>query len=343
MVYATIMAGGKGSRFWPVSREKCPKQFLSLLNHSSFLESTIHRISPLVPYSNILIVGGRSHANLLQTHCLDVPNENIIYEPCGRNTAPCIALAAFHLMDKDPDAIMIVLPADHMIREHDRFIDILSKAIDTVNTYDGLVTIGIPPSYPHTGYGYIEVDSFDGVSAKVTQFHEKPDQSTAAAYVLSDHFFWNSGMFVWKASTILSLMAELIPDQYTRLDALRHYSGSAFDQAFAELDSVSIDYGIMEKAVASTRLIRGDFTWSDIGSWSALDQFLDMDASGNTSHSSVYSVDSTSNIVYSNKPVALIGVDGLAVVDTEDALLVMDKTRDQDVKQLIDKLPSSLL
>jgi mannose-1-phosphate guanylyltransferase len=343
---SVIMAGGMGTRFWPLSRKNNPKQFIKLIEDKSFLTHTIDRISPITPPSHIWVVGNRDHARQLKEHAPTIPTSHHLHEPCGKNTAPCIAWAAFKLVQQDPEAIMIVLPADHMITPQDQFEATIHTAIDVAST-GKLVTIGIPPTSPHTGYGYIETTPTKdpkSPSQQVIAFHEKPSKEMAESYLEKGDFYWNSGIFIWKASLILDQLHRHLPDIYTALDtATKSSDPTAIDTAYAHITAISIDYGIMEKCASLTHVIPAKFTWSDIGSWSALDEFLPKDTHQNASESPLISVKSTSNIVHApHKTVTLIGVENLIVVDTGDALLITQKACDQDVKTVIDHLPEAL-
>jgi len=345
MIHAVVMAGGKGTRFWPLSRAKNPKQFLSILTAKSLLEETISRVRPLIPKENTWIVGSVLHQRLLAGLSACVPLDQILSEPVGRNTAASIGWAASEIIKKDPDAVLVVLPSDHFISSSSAFRTLLKKAAKVALTTESLVTIGIRPTMPHTGYGYIEAKSVNVDPAQVLAFHEKPSFSKAQTYIKSGRFFWNSGIFVWKASTILSLIAEYMPTHYKLLKQLSKFSSEQpeFIKIFKKFESISIDYGVMEHSAAKTKVLFSTFDWNDIGSWSALDDFLEKDLYGNAISGQCFPLDSTGNIVVSKtKVVSLVDVHDMIIVDTEDAILVMPKSSDQKIKQLYEVLPPEL-
>ncbi|MCK9276275.1 MAG: sugar phosphate nucleotidyltransferase [Syntrophales bacterium] len=347
------MAGGRGTRFWPLSREAKPKQLISFTGQKTLLQETVDRIEPLVPLRKILIITGAAHAEEVIGQFPDLPKENVIIEPMGRNTAPCIGLAACHLKKKDPDAIMIVLPADHTITDHASFTDTLKTASETAQQGNYLVTIGIRPSAPETGYGYIEAGlplapGNRGTILKVASFREKPDFETARSFLERGTFYWNSGMFIWKVSSILEALERELPELYHELQAIEPSLGTlgeekAVKKAYERICPVSIDYGVMEKA-GNVILIPGDFGWNDLGSWDALMDFSPKDANGNVFRGTIINIDSTGSLIFAKeKPVAAVGVSNLIVVETEDAILVMRKGRSQDVKKAVDVLEKNNL
>ena len=292
-MYAVIMAGGKGTRFWPKSREKMPKHLLDIVSSRTIIQETIERIEPLIPKENILIVTGESHADELMRQVPHIPRDNIIIEPLGRNTAPCIGIAAFHIRRKSPHDVMVVLPADHMIADASRFRDLLSIAADMASSGDYLVTIGIRPISPETGYGYIERGDFKAAikgeniyAAK--SLREKPPLKQAKAFLKKGGFCWNSGMFVWNVDTILRAIKKWLPHVHQGLMRIEDATGTEREReavrlAYQTIPSISIDYGVMEKA-DNILLIEGDFGWSDIGSWDALWEVSDKDENGNAAN-----------------------------------------------------------
>jgi mannose-1-phosphate guanylyltransferase len=339
MNYAVIMAGGLGTRFWPLSRQKNAKQFIRLIDNQSFLEHTIDRISHSIPTSHIWIVGNKAQEAQLRDHAKKINPDHLLLEPCGKNTAPCIAWAAFELSKIDTDAIMIILPSDHMITPTDEFNRTIESAVQIAKAQDTLVTIGIMPTHPTSAYGYIETNGSSPILS-VTAFHEKPNPQTAETYIKKGNFYWNSGIFVWKASVILDQIKTHLPDLY---HALHTKSSDEIINTYPTLESISIDYAIMEKSAHITTLIPSTFTWSDIGSWTALDDFLPKDSHHNASEANIISHNSSNNIVHApDKTVALIGIDNLIIVDTADALLIVPKSHDQDVKDIMGQLPDSL-
>ncbi len=342
------MAGGKGTRFWPLSREKRPKHLLSITGEKSIISYTVERISPLVPDNNIMVVTGASHSDDIKKELSSLPEENIIVEPMGRNTAPCIGLAALHIRKKDPDAVMVVLPADHLIGDEKNFLSVLSDAADIARRGEHLVTVGIRPTKPETGYGYIERGkTFDtkGTAAiyDVRSFREKPDLPTAETFLKDGGFYWNSGMFLWKVSTLLDSIERFLPDLYSQLLTIEKSLGTdredaAVEEMYKKMQPISIDYGVMEKA-DNVLVIPGDFGWSDVGSWDVLWEVLEKDKKGNVLKGNILSINTADSLVFgSDKLVTLVGVKGLIVVETEDALLICDKNASQDVKKLVETM-----
>lgn len=347
MIHAVIMAGGKGTRFWPLSRELKPKQFLSIITQHSLLMETVLRVHPLIKKENVWVVGSEFHRQGLAALKEAMPVDQILYEPIGKNTAACIGWAAMQLLKKDPDAVMVVLPSDHYISSSSAFRKVISQAAKLAFSKACLVTIGIRPSFPHVGYGYIEVQDVQASPGKVLAFHEKPSMHQAQAYIKSGRFFWNSGIFVWKAQTIVDMISNYMPAHRKVMDQLATFSGdtrsSEFAALYAQFESISIDYGVMEKSVKDTFLLPATFDWSDIGSWGALEGFLPRDKYGNSVRGRCIPLDSTGNIVFSeHKKVTLVDVHDMVVVDTPDAILVMPKNSDQKIKLLVDMLPPEL-
>jgi len=347
-MYAVIMAGGKGTRFWPLSREKRPKHLLNITGEKSIIQYTVDRVTPLVGNDNILIVTGASHSDEIREQLPQLPDENILIEPVGRNTAPCIGLAAIHIRKRNPDAVMFVLPSDHLIADTKSFLDSLTTAREMAKRGDCLVTIGINPKWPETGYGYMErgrlVDTIEKTSIyEVESFREKPDSATAEAFLRDGGFFWNSGMFIWKASTILNAIKRLLPDLYEGLLTIEDSLGTKHEEeilseVYRDIKPVSIDYGVMEKA-PGVSMIEGDFGWNDIGSWDALWDVLDKDEGGNATRGNTISFDTSNSLIYSpKKMVALIGVEDLIVVETEDSLLICRRGSSQDVRRVVKRL-----
>lgn len=337
MLHAIIMAGGQGTRFWPLSHRACAKQFVKLVDHRSFLELTLDRISHLVPHSHQWIVSSEGQKHWVEAQKGLVSASHILYEPCGKNTAACIAWAALEVLAHNPEAMMIVLPADHLILDSEAFCKALQQAISVAGHQDKVVTIGIQPTEPHTGYGYIEALNLETLESPVVSFHEKPDRATALAYLSAGNYFWNSGIFIFKASKILSLFETHLPELY-------HALRSRGAEAYPELESISFDYGIMEKIASETWVVRGNFAWSDVGSWQALDGILPKDDFENSSNTPVIAIESTGNIIHTKKRlVSLVGVHDLIIAERDDVLLIASKQRDQDIKQLVNQLPEEYL
>ncbi len=349
-MHAVIMAGGKGARFWPRSREKKPKHLLDIISDKTIIQETVDRITPLIAPENILVVTGRKHAGTLIKQLPDIPSRNIIIEPEGKNTAACIGLAALHIRKNASDDVMIVLPSDHAIADSRTFIDLLGAAAQIAAGEDSLVTIGIKPSSPQTGFGYIErSDLFKKIKAAdvfhVKSIREKPSFEQAAQFVASGHFYWNSGMFIWKNSVILKEISRWLPDLYTGLLKIDKVLGtpdeaSTVSHVYKKLSSISIDYGVMEKA-DKVFVIPGDFGWSDVGTWDALADISSKDVKNNTALGGSRTImeDSENSLVYNpGKLTALVGVKDLIIVETKDALLICKKGRSQDVKKIVEKL-----
>ncbi|MBA7471271.1 Mannose-1-phosphate guanylyltransferase RfbM [subsurface metagenome] len=333
VVKAVIMAGGKGERFWPLSKEKFPKQLLSLIGKRSLLQETVDRLQPLISPQDILVVTRRSLARAIERQLPQIPRKNIISEPVGRNTAPCIGLAAKMIKE---DAVMVVLPADHIIKPRRKFLDTLKKAVTLAKETENLITIGIKPTYPATGYGYIEAGTRERRQVfRVKRFVEKPDKKKAERFLKSGRFFWNSGMFVWRKSVVLEAIGKYMPSLYQKLQMI---SSKNISKLYPGLPNVSIDYGIMEKAKNSL-LIPADFSWEDLGSWESLDKFLSRDKEKNAIIGRVSTIDSQNCIMVNRKGLlSAIGVSDLIIVSTEDVTLVFPKGKGQQVKKLVEKL-----
>lgn len=346
--YGLIMAGGGGTRFWPLSRKRVPKQLLNLDGKEVMINETIDRLSGIVEKEDIFIVTNEEQVELTRIITGDrVLNEHILAEPSARNTAACIGYGAIEILKKHGDGIMCILASDHYIRNEEAFRDVLKKAIETVKETDGLVTIGIKPTFPSTGYGYIKNESISGKEYKnVIEFVEKPDIDRANAYIQSGNYAWNSGMFVWKASTIMKYFERLLPDIYDKLMIIMEAMGTAseadvINAIYETIPKISIDYGIMERA-DSVYMLEGDFGWNDIGSFDALPALYNCDDKGNVVRGEYVLIDSMENIVIGEKKlIACLGVENLIVVDTEDALLVCAKERAQDVKEIVTALEKS--
>lgn len=338
------MAGGRGERFWPKSRNSLPKQFLSLTSDGeTMIQKTVKRLSPIVAAEDVFIVTNAAYAGLVRDQLPDVPAENILAEPCARNTAPCIAFAAAVIGRKYDDAIMLVLPSDHLIGYENIYIKTLKKAVDTARQGKNLVTIGITPTYPETGYGYINFGEETGDAYRVERFVEKPDLPTAKKYLSSGKYLWNSGMFVWKISSVMANMKEFMPAVYEGALRIGESFGTAdyeetLVKEFTEFPSESVDFGIMEKA-ADIYTIPGSFGWDDVGSWLAVERINETDENKNFISGDVIAVDSERTTICGGKRlIAAIGTEDLIIVDTDDVLLVCSKNNTQDVKKVIARL-----
>ncbi|NBV41651.1 mannose-1-phosphate guanylyltransferase [bacterium] len=341
MIHAIVMAGGKGTRFWPLSRAVKAKQFLEIIGDQTLLEHTLKRTQPVC--DRLWIVGNTKQTAYFKHIPSAMTPYRILYEPVGRNTAPCIGWAAIEVLRQDPDGIMIVVPSDHMIQNVERFQSILKTAVDLVEKQDCLVTLGITAKSPHTGYGYIEAKDIKNGIGQVVRFREKPNYETAVNFIKKGRFFWNAGIFVWRAQTILDMLKKHLPEDAPLFDALAECDPNnhlKIKGIFRRLQSISIDYAVMEHEATRIRLIPSDIGWDDIGNWSSLRNHWSTDENGNTHKGELITVDARNNIVYSPKKlVGLVNVEGLVIVETKDAILVLPADSDQKIRELYDRLP----
>lgn len=347
-VTAVILAGGSGTRLWPLSRLQLPKQFLKLEGQKTLLESTVDRLSPLITPADVMVITGAEHAKGEAYNSLR--HYNTLLEPVGRNTAPAIALAAAWLQDKAEgvDPVLVVLPADHIIKQAEAFQGALEKAVKEAET-GRLVTFGIKPTHPDTGFGYIKVKepekSGKSTSAlPVEQFTEKPDHALAEQFISDGCYYWNSGMFVWKASSILAEIEQHLPEVYSVLNKIRKAwsENSSYqdgiNQHFFSMPSISIDYGVLEKS-ENVALIPCDLGWSDVGSWDAVHEIAEHDENGNSIQGRTIIKGVDNCLIHSNKRlVAAVGVKDLCVIETADAVLVVNKGDTQRVREIVDDL-----
>jgi len=343
---ALIMAGGKGERFWPRSRTSLPKQFLSLTDDGkTMIQLTVERIKPLVNLEDIYISTNAAYKSLVVEQLPGLPEQNILCEPIGRNTAPCIGLGAIHISQKYEDAIMIVLPSDHLIKHNDIFINTFTESCKVAEKADNLVTIGITPNYPETGYGYIKYDNAkeDGEAYKVDKFVEKPSLEVALKYIESGNYLWNSGMFAWKISTILGNFKKYMPETYDGLMKIKAAIGTdvenkVLEAEFPNLESQSVDYGIMEKA-KNIYILSGNFGWDDVGSWLAVGRIKSVNEDNNVVNGNVVTVNTQNCIIEgSKKLIATVGLRDIIIVDTPDAILISTKENSGEIKQILAKL-----
>jgi mannose-1-phosphate guanylyltransferase len=350
-VYAVIMAGGAGTRFWPASRELRPKQLLPLAGRDdeSLLAATVRRIAPLVPSARVYIATGAKLRDPILRELPELPPANVLAEPVARNTAPCIGWAAATIARIDPEAVVMVLPSDHFIIDEPEFRAVLQKAI--VGARGGyLTTIGIVPSRPETGYGYIELGApLEGDLREVARFVEKPDRASAESYVAGQKHLWNAGMFFFKASTMLEAVRAHLPELAEGLDridaaAARGDESAEVARTFPTLPSVSIDHGVMEKA-SRLAVVPGSFGWNDVGSWESAWELAAKDDAGNALPNGAVAVDARGNLVRdlttgrgAKKTFALVGVSDLVLVETDDAVLVIPRDRAQDVRAVVQQL-----
>ena len=343
--YVAIMAGGIGSRFWPMSRSNYPKQFLDILNTGeTLIQQTFTRYIKLVPPQNVYIITSREYVELVKKQLPQLPEENILAEPSRKNTAPCIAYIAFKLFQKDPDAVMMAAPADNLIADADHFIKTAKKALDFVSNINALVTIGIKPTSPNTGYGYIQHDGPEvtpGVH-KVKTFTEKPNLELAKTFVSSGDFLWNAGIFTWKVKNVLAAFEKFLPEMYDVFVAEKDNFNTAEEHAsieriYPQCTNISIDFGIMESA-DNVYVIPASFAWSDLGTWNSAWENMDKDYFQNAvAGDHVMVVDAKNCMVHvpNNKLVLLQGLEDYIVVDTKDVLLICKKDKEQEIKEYV--------
>jgi mannose-1-phosphate guanylyltransferase len=349
-MFAVLLAGGVGTRFWPMSRKAFPKQLLSFSGTKSMLQKTYDRIKTLIADENILVITSMELKKAIENQLPMLPKENIIGEPEGKNTAPCIGLAAMMIEKKTSEnEIMIILPADHLVSNVGNFRKTIKDGVSFAKKNDCLITLGVQPTYPEIGYGYIQVD--EKISSKqqkevykVRTFAEKPNFETAERFMKSGDFLWNSGMFIWSVKAIMREIDEHLPELSADLKLIGKYVGkTSFRKFLAEMysrtKSVSIDYGIMEVA-RNVYVIKSDFQWNDIGSWEAVYNISNKDKNGNVCHTKKeLLVDANNNYFYSPKKLfAAVDVEGLVVVDMDDAILICSKEKSQQVKVIVDYL-----
>ncbi|MFO0680343.1 MAG: mannose-1-phosphate guanylyltransferase [Polyangiaceae bacterium] len=349
-VYAVVMAGGSGTRFWPASRQRLPKQLLPLADDpdEALLAATLRRIAPLVPAENVYIATSERLRDETLRVVPKVPTSQVMAEPAARNTAPCIAWATSAILRRDPEALVVVLPSDHYVTDEDEFRNVVARALASAKS-GTVTTIGILPTRPETGYGYIELgdDRGQGVRA-VKRFVEKPSQPVAEEYVAGKKHLWNAGMFFFPARVMQDAIARHLPELHAgiaRIDAAARRGDEAREVAatFPTLPAISIDHGVMEK-LDGLAVVPGDFGWSDVGSWQTAWELGEKDANGNVLSEIAIAIDAKRNLVRdlrdrsAKRVIALVGVDDLVVVETEDALLVIPRRRAQDVRLVVEAL-----
>ncbi len=350
--YAVIMAGGKGERFWPVSTSKHPKQLLALVGDTPLIAQAVDRLVGLIPPENVFVVTNACLIEATQAAAPMLPPENVVGEPIGRDTAAAVACGAALVAARDPDGVFAILTADQVMGDIDVFKDTLSDGMDLAEANEVLVTIGIQPTFPSTGFGYIESgDAFGGSEGtqfkRAVRFVEKPDAEMAQSYLDTGRFFWNSGMFIWSVPTLGKAFAAHCPEMKKLMDELTVFAerGEIFqglEEMYPTLGKISIDYALMEKA-DNIVMACGTFAWDDVGSWSAMESHFPQDEAGNTLIGSCEQVDSKNNIVYSKDGhlTAVIGAENLVVVQADGVTLVCQKDKAQDIKKMVSKLLSS--
>jgi mannose-1-phosphate guanylyltransferase len=349
-LYAVIMAGGIGTRLWPRSRSAKPKQFLDLLGPRTMLQETVDRLEPLIPVDRVLVVASEEHADMVHAQVPGLPEENFLAEPGPRGTAPCIGLAAVVLQERDPAATMAVCPADHLIADAAGFRQALEAAARLAQD-EYLVTLGITPGYAHTGFGYIQrgpaLGEVNGLPTFLVQrFAEKPDAATAQRFVESHEYYWNGGIFIWRAATILGEIARLLPDLHAELQPVARawhlpQQREVLTAAWERVPRTTIDYGVMERA-ARVAVVPVDIGWDDVGNWATLSGLVKGDQQGNVVHGDGdrLLLETTNTYLYTStgRLVAAVGLEGFVVVDTPDALLICPKDRAQAVREAVEQL-----
>jgi mannose-1-phosphate guanylyltransferase len=359
-IFSVILAGGKGTRFWPLSRSERPKQLLSILSSKTLVRETAERMLPLSGIERTVVVTVEAQLKALARELPDLPRRNFIAEPEGKNTAPCIGLAALEVAARDPGAVMLVVPADHWVADAVAFRRAMESAVRVAASGERLVTIGVRPDYPETGYGYIlKGKSVDGPSsagaARVKRFQEKPTPRVARR-LIREGALWNSGMFAWRVGTILKALRRYQPEIADALDKISAGAGeksltrpaprlaNLISREYRKVPSISIDYAVLEKAAAegAVATLDAEFGWSDIGSWSAVHRMMRRDLNGNAAHGKWFALGAQNCLVHApHRLVVLLGVQNAVVVDTPDAVLVGDLTRSQEVRELVEELKKS--
>lgn len=346
-IFNVIIAGGGGTRFWPMSRQANPKQLLNLSGVDTLINETISRVNTISEKDNLYVVTNKTQSELLKDIVKDkCIHANVLSEPSARNTAAAIGFSAFNIMKKHGDGIMCVYPADHYIKDKEGYIKVINDAIKVASENDKLVTVGITPTFPSTGYGYINFDrneNYNDLAYKVLEFVEKPNYDKANQYVKSQKYVWNSGMFVWKVSKILEDFKRYLPKVYSKLEEISKYMGTdkeeeMIKQIYPTIPSISIDYGIMERS-DDVVVVPGEFGWNDVGSWDVLGAIYPTDERGNIKRGETITIDTNNSVVYSeDKLIATVGIKDLIVVSTQDAVMVCNKENAQDVKLIVEKL-----
>jgi len=350
-----ILAGGSGTRFWPRSRRARAKQVLALEGERTMIQQTLERLQPLASADNVWVITNCWLRDVIAEQLPKVPNRQVICEPCARNTAPACALAAFLLERTEPETVLGVFPSDQVVKDVARFAEVIGAGVKLAAAGENIVVLGVQPTRPETGYGYVEqgaaVDAVDGVSVtRVKRFREKPDPATAERFLAAGNFAWNGGIFLWSAKTLAAAIREHVPDMAPILETIAAAFGTPeFEAVFAEeypkCENISVDYAILERRSAKGEkrsniyCLPADFGWTDLGSWASLHEHLGEDDGDNVmdgATTGLFAIQSSGNYVYApGKTVALLGVDGLVVVETPDALLITTRERSQDVSKLV--------
>jgi len=347
-IRAVVMAGGSGTRFWPLSRKRTPKQFLPIVSDKTMIEETVERILPIISYPNIYTIANRRQTQAIQRLLPRLRKSNLLVEPIGKNTAPSLVLATARIYLQNPEAVVVALPSDHLILDNPLFAKKIGTAAEAASHEKSLITFGIPPAFPSTGYGYIHYAKVDQkrvageIFFEVLGFKEKPGFEQAKIFAESGDYYWNSGMFLWRADVFAEKLRRYAPDFYPlwlkMLDALKAKSSAQIGAVFDEIPAISIDYALMEKA-KGVLVCEGNFGWSDVGAWSSLADIWKKDDFGNAFKGECIVLDSSNSICFNpGKLTAFIGVKDLIVINTKDALLVCHKDQDQRVRQVLDAL-----
>lgn len=344
MLCALIMAGGKGERFWPISTDEKPKQFLSLLGEDTMIQMTVNRLNKFIPIERIFIATAENYINLIREQLPKIPKENIILEPVGRNTAPCIALSAFIVEKYFNNSTILVVPSDHLITNEDEFIENINKAYYFIeDNENAIVTIGIKPDRPETGYGYIK--SIDNEQLKmnnediceVEKFVEKPNLEKAKKYIKNGNYLWNSGMFIWKAKHILRLTEKYLKDTYDILKEIaiceEDYENK-LKKNYPHVENISVDYAIMENA-NNIFVIQSSFGWDDIGTWKSVERYRERDANNNICVGSVNNISGSNNIIMGNgKPIVVVGLSDILIAETNEVIFIGKKENIENIKEI---------
>lgn len=344
MLCALIMAGGKGERFWPLSTDEKPKQFLKLLGEETMIQMTVKRLQPLIPMEKIFVVTGRRYIELVKEQLPELPEKNIIIEPIGRNTAPCIGLSAFHINKIYENAVIAVLPSDHLIVDDDNFRSIIKQGYNFVKSKDdAIVTIGMKPDRPETGYGYIKLIKEENKKVnseiyKVEKFVEKPNIDKAKEYLADGSYLWNGGMFIWKCSTVLKLTERFLNKTYNVLKEIAVTTDEKYEDVlenkYSDVENISVDYGIMERA-ENIYVIPSEFGWDDIGTWYAVERYREKDEDNNVCVGDVRSIDSKNNIlVGKEKPIIVVGLEDVFVVESDEVIFIGKKDDISRIKEI---------
>ncbi len=352
--YSVILAGGVGKRFWPLSRKKHPKQLLDIVGNKSMINLTIDRLKIINDLDHIFIMTNKEQAKMIMAQNKTLTEDNFIIEPSGKNTAPAIGLAAMHLLKKDPDAVMGLFPADHLITDLNKFSVTIKAAIEAAKSTKTLFTFGVRPTYPATGYGYIQVDKDVEYTGSVvpenTQifnsktFAEKPDPNTAKLFLKSGEFFWNSGMFVWKAQVILDKINRFLPEIGRILHEIGDLMGTPqydrqINKKWKTITPISIDYGVLEQS-SRINVVIAEFDWNDVGSWDTVYKIEEKDKNKNVFRSKGMMLRSSGNYIYSNNlKIFGLGVKNLVIVENEGALLILPRSEAENIKEIVDSLP----